>query len=136
MPKRVIIVLLLSCSLLNMARAADSPADLATVRRDFATPPPSARPWVYWTWIDGNINRDGITADLEAMQRVGIGGVIILDVDQETPHGPVHFFDEQWQALFKYTIAEARRLGLEINMNDGPGYYGSGGPWVPPDKAM
>ena len=30
--------------------------------------------------------------------------------------------------------AEAR-LGMEINMNDGPGYYGSGGPWVPRDKA-
>jgi len=31
----------------------------------------SARPWVYWFWLNGNITRAGITADLEAMKRVG-----------------------------------------------------------------
>jgi len=119
----------------SVAHAADAP-DLATLATNFASPPDTARPWVYWTWIDGNVNKQGITADLEAMKRVGIGGALILDVDQSTPHGPVHFFDAQWQELFKYTIAEAKRLSMEINMNDGPGYYGSGGPWVPADKAM
>ena len=118
---------------LGTACAADEFADLA---RGFAAPPPTARPWVYWTWIDGNINKAGITADLEAMKRVGIGGALILDVDQEMPHGPVRFFDKQWKDLFRYTVAEAKRLGLEINMNDGPGYYGSGGPWVPPEMGM
>src|SRR5208282_3307054 len=46
----------------------------------FTTPPASARPWVYWFWNNGNVTKAGITADLEAMQRVGIGGVIIMDV--------------------------------------------------------
>ena len=126
---------LLVWSFASAARGAE-PADIASLAQSFASPPPSARPWVYWTWIDGNISKQGITADLEAMKRVGIGGALILDVDQSMPHGPVKFFDAQWQELFKYTIAEAQRLGLEINMNDGPGYYGSGGPWVPHDKAM
>lgn len=103
---------------------------------DFATPPASARPWVYWMWLGSNLTREGITADLEAMQRVGIGGALILDVDQGTPVGPMKFFDEQWKAMFKHTIAEAKRLGLEINMNNGAGYYGSGGPWVPPELGM
>ncbi|MEZ0325341.1 MAG: glycosyl hydrolase [Fimbriimonas sp.] len=40
--------------------------------REFAHPPASARPWVYWFWLNGNITKEGITADLEAMQRVGI----------------------------------------------------------------
>ncbi|TSA36574.1 MAG: hypothetical protein D4R64_07195 [Porphyromonadaceae bacterium] len=40
-----------------------------------------ARPWVYWFWLNGNITREGITADLEAMNRVGIGGVLIMEVD-------------------------------------------------------
>ena len=42
----------------------------------FGNPPDTARPWVYWIWINGNLTREGITADLEAMQRVGIGGVL------------------------------------------------------------
>jgi hypothetical protein len=128
-------LLLAGCLLGGKARAAD-PADVQTLAHTFSEPPDSARPWVYWTWIDGNINQAGITADLEAMKRVGLGGAIILDVDQSMPHGPVKFFDAQWQTLFQHAIAEAKRLGLEINVNDGPGYYGSGGPWVPHDKAM
>ncbi len=134
MLKRLFITLLIA-GFASIARAADPP-DIATLAQNFADPPPTARPWVYWTWIDGNINKEGITADLQAMQRVGIGGALIIDVDESAPHGPVKFFDAQWQSLFKYTITEAKRLGMEINMNDGPGYYGSGGPWVPHDKAM
>jgi hypothetical protein len=48
----------------------------------FRTPPPEARPWVYGMWMDGNVSREGITADFEAMQRAGIGGVIIMEVDR------------------------------------------------------
>ena len=121
--------------LLCLALGGTLPA-AAGLRESFAQPPDSARPWVYWTWIDGNMNREGITADLEAMKRAGLGGALLLDVSQSTPAGSMRFFDAQWQALFKHTIAEAKRLGLEINMNDGAGYYGSGGPWVTPDKAM
>ena len=66
--------------------AIPAAADLA---KGFASPPPSARPWVYWFWLNGNITREGITADLEAMQRVGIGGVLIMEVDQGAPNGPV-----------------------------------------------
>ena len=40
---------------------------------DFREPPEPAKPWAYWFWINGNITREGITADLEAMKRVGIG---------------------------------------------------------------
>jgi hypothetical protein len=36
----------------------------------FASPPASARPWVYWFWNNGNVTKAGITADLEAMKRV------------------------------------------------------------------
>ena len=42
--------------------------------RDFVDPPASARPHTWWHWMNGNITREGITADLEAMARVGLGG--------------------------------------------------------------
>jgi hypothetical protein len=101
----------------------------------FRQPPPQARPWVYWFWLNGNVSRHGITADLEAMQRAGIGGVLIMEVDQGTPSGPVRFASHEWRALFRHVLAEARRLGLEVNMNNDAGWCGSGGPWVRPDKA-
>ena len=102
----------------------------------FRHPPDSARPWVYWFWLDGNITREGITADLEAMKRVGIGGVLIMEVDQGIPKGPVRFGSPQWRELFKHVVAEAGRLGLKVNMNNDAGWCGSGGPWIKPEHAM
>lgn len=102
----------------------------------FAQPPASARPWVYWMWMDGNLSRPGITADLEAMRRAGIGGVIIMEVDVGIPRGPVKFMSPEWRALFKHAVAEAERLELVVTLNAGPGWTGSGGPWVKPEQSM
>ena len=77
----------LSCLLLaTQAGAQNDP-----LVQQFRDPPDADRPWVYWVWMDGNLSREGITADLEAMKRVGIGGVIIMEVNQGIPRGPVDF---------------------------------------------
>ena len=47
---------------------------------EFRDPPASARPWVYWFWINGNISKEGITADLESFKRAGVGGVLWMEV--------------------------------------------------------
>lgn len=99
-------------------------------------PPDSARPWVYWMWMDGNLSRDGITADLEAMKQAGIGGVVICEVNVGVPRGPVEFMSPEWRKLFKHGVREAERLGLEITLNAGPGWTGSGGPWIAPEQSM
>ena len=39
-------------------------------------------------WIDGNVTREGITADLEAMQRAGIGGVMLYGGQDRRAAGP------------------------------------------------
>jgi hypothetical protein len=109
-------------------------ADL--LERGFARPPDSARPWVYWFWLNGNITSNGITADLEAMKRVGLGGVLIMEVDQGAPRGEVAFGGPQWRNLFRHVCGEAHRLGLEVNMNNDAGWCGSGGPWITPELSM
>jgi len=106
------------------------------LEKNFTTPPPAARPWVYWFPLDGNITREGITADLEAMERVGIGGVLYMETAQGTPRGPVPFASPAWRELIKHACTEAHRLGLEINMNNDAGWCGSGGPWITPQLAM
>mgnify|MGYP003337955862 CR=1 FL=1 len=45
-----------------------------TVDALFKNPPNSAKPHTWWHWMNGNVTKEGITADLEAMARVGIGG--------------------------------------------------------------
>jgi hypothetical protein len=110
-------------------------SDLAS---QFVRPPASARPWVYWFWNNGNVTKAGITADLEAMKRAGVGGVIIMDVVERfaPPPGTADFMNEEWQELFCFAVSEAHRLGLEINMTNGPGWCGSSGPWITPEFSM
>ena len=136
MQKRILITILALCSFLSVAAMALSPSASDELAKGFITPPDSARPWVYWFWLNSNITREGITADLEAMKRAGIGGVLIMEVDQGAPVGPASFMGTQWRGLFKHAVAEAGRLGLEINRNDDAGWNGSGGPWIKPEQSM
>ncbi len=128
--KRMILAAFVVASFANAAFAAE---DLA---QGFARPPQSARPWVYWFPLSGNLSKEGITADLEALQRVGIGGVLYMEVDQGAPTGPADFAGPLWRELFQHACKEAHRLGLQINMNNDAGWCGSGGPWITPELSM
>ncbi|RYX82089.1 hypothetical protein EON83_20975 [bacterium] len=103
---------------------------------DFVSPPDTARPWVYWYFMDGNLSKEGIHNDLEEMKKAGIGGAIYLEVNIGVPRGPVQYMGPEWQQLFVYAVSEAKRLGIQIALGSGPGWNGSGGPWVTPELSM
>jgi hypothetical protein len=107
-----------------------------SLESDFMQPPGDARPWVYWYFMDGNLTREGMDADLAAMKSAGLGGGIYLEVGIGIEPGPVEFMSEPWQNLLGHALEEADRLGLEIALAAGPGWCGAGGPWVKPDESM
>ena len=86
--------------------------------------------------MDGNLTSEGMTADLESMKEVGIGNLVFLEVNVGVPRGKVDFLSEPWQNLFVHAVREAERLGIEITLGSGPGWAGSGGPWVKMDQSM
>lgn len=59
------------------------------MEKNFVNPPDSARPGVYWYFMDGNLNGKEMTADLEAMKVAGLGNLVFLEVDVGVPKGPV-----------------------------------------------
>ena len=86
-------------------------ADLAAgsaekLEQDFVNPTASARPHTWWHWMNDRSTKEGITADLEAMARIGIGGAQIFNVAQHNekgqcivPPGPVKLLSPEWRAL-------------------------------------
>ncbi|MGC9258629.1 MAG: glycosyl hydrolase [Phycisphaerae bacterium] len=126
------------------ASNATTAASAEEVAGKFASPSLDCGPWVYWFWMGGNITREGVTADLEAMRRVGIGGALIMNVSTDpggsyemgVPPGPVKFGTVEWREMFAFACREAARLGLQINMTNDAGWEGSGGPWVTPERSM
>jgi hypothetical protein len=103
---------------------------------NFVKPPDAARPGVYWYFMDGNLNGKEMTADLESMKNAGLGNLVFLEVDIGMPKGPVKFMSEPWQELFAKMVHDAERLGIDISLGTGPGWCGSGGPWVKPEQSM
>ncbi len=130
-------ILAAAIAIIHLCNPIYVPADAGALARDFAKPPASARPWVYWFWINGNISKSGITADLEAMKRVGIGGVLWMEVSGMAwaPDGPVTPASPQWHDCMQWALRECARLGMEFDLSVDFG-YGSGGPHITPELSM
>jgi len=106
------------------------------LKQGFTSPPPEYRPGVYWYFMDGNLSQEAMTRELEAMKEAGIGWALFLEVNVGVPRGQVDFLSQKWQELFAHAIKEGERLGIKIIMGSGPGWAGSGGPWVKPEESM
>ena len=130
-PARTLFIMALA-AMAGMAAADD-------LEKLFTNPPEATKPRCYWYWMDGHITKEGITRDLEAMQRFGIaegyigiiGGQSGLDPKLE----PLALSDEWWDFIL-HAVREGRRLGVDIGFFNSPGWSQSGGPWVKPDMAM
>ena len=121
---------------LGVAAICDEERRVATPESLFAHPPPAARPQTWWHWMNGNVTKAGVTADLEAMARIGLGGAHVFDAGCGIPAGPVAFGTPGWYDMLVHACTEARRLGLEITLSNCSGWSCSGGPWVTPEDAM
>ncbi len=86
--------------------------------------------------MNGNITKEGITADLEAMKQIGLGGATIVNVDCDIPRGNVPFMSPEWREDFKFAVQEADRLGFKLCVENCAGWSSSGGPWNTPANAM
>jgi hypothetical protein len=124
--KKLILALTLSASL----HAGEN------LEQQFQNPPDSARPHTWWHWINGNVSKEGITADLEAMKQIGLAGAQIFSVGVTPIRGPVVFRSQEWRDLVKHSLSEAERLDLKITMQSCDGWSQSGGPWIQPAQSM
>ncbi|HWJ89733.1 MAG TPA: glycosyl hydrolase, partial [Flavisolibacter sp.] len=102
----------------------------------FLHPPHNALPQTLWFWMNGHVSKQGITLDLEAMKRAGLGGVFNFDAGTGIPIGPVAYLSAEWIALKKHAIMECARLGLDFTMHNCPGWSSSGGPWITTELSM
>jgi hypothetical protein len=109
------------------------------LQQGFKNPPDSAKPHAWWHWMNGNVTKQGITADLEWMHRAGIAGMQMVDASLGTPlfvDKPLIWMTPEWKEAFRHAADESHRLGLEMDMEAAGGWSETGGPWVKPEAAM
>ncbi len=132
---------LISASMVMLLGVSTAPAQSTRdpLKRGFENPPQSARPRVWWHWMNGNITQEGIKLDLEWMHRIGLGGFQNFDAALSTPQVVEHrlaYMTPEWKDAFKYATVLADQLGLEEAIAGSPGWSESGGPWVPASQGM
>jgi len=110
------------------------------LEKGFAVPPAEARLHAYWWWLNGNVTKEAITRDLEAMKEKGFGGALITDAggasqdgNLQVPAGPV-FGSAAWRELYRHALREGARLKVEMALNIQSG-WNLGGPSVTAEDA-
>lgn len=102
-------------------------------------PPKEARPHAYWLWLNGYVDREAARAELEAMKQAGFSGVLLFDMgargrkEAQPPAGPA-FLGPEWLAQLKDALADAKRLGLQVDMSV-ISSWDMGGAWTKPEHA-
>ncbi len=110
------------------------------LQRQFENPSAEARPWTFWYWMFGAVSEEGIKADLEAMQRIGLGGAYLMPI-KSTSQGPEFGGEAEqlspvWWQRVRYAMEQADRLGLQLGMHICDGFALAGGPWITPRESM
>lgn len=94
------------------------------------------KPWTRWWWMGSSVNRDDLTAAMEEYQKAGLGGVEITPIYGVKGYEEqfIQFLSPDWVDMLLFTLTEAERLDLGVDMATGTGWP-FGGPWVSADDA-
>ncbi|NDW12249.1 DNA-binding protein [Bacteroides sp. 214] len=110
------------------------------LHQQFQTPSQEAKPWAIWHWMFGAFSKDALTADLEAMKEVGLGGAFILTIKspEQGPDFPTPYrqLTPEWWDMIHHAMKEADRLDLKLGMHICDGFALAGGPWITPEESM
>lgn len=124
------------CSFLNPHEDANTSLN----KEIFRNPCKNHYPETWFHFIGGNVSKEGITADLEAIAAAGISGIQLFhgQFGGEWPgvSPQIKALSESWDDLIVWTAEECKRLDLKFTMQNCPGWSYAGGPWIEPENSM
>ncbi|MEX0329954.1 MAG: glycosyl hydrolase [Puniceicoccaceae bacterium] len=105
----------------------------------FSRPDAQYQPETWFHLIGGNVNREALSVDLEAVAGAGFKGIQLFHGRGNEWPGvspQIQTLSPSWDGMIAHVGRETDRLGLQFTMQNCPGWAMSGGPWITPDKAM
>jgi len=98
-----------------------------------AWPPVTAqtRPWAFWWWMGSAVDKTNITKELTRYHDAGLGGVHIIPIygAKGFESNYISYLSPKWMEMMGWSVAEANRLGMGVDMTTGTGWC-FGGPQV------
>ncbi len=111
--------------MINLKAVGQKPAAFST-----------SKPWAYWWWPGSAVNEKSISYNLEAFAKQGFGGLHIIPIYGAKGYESqfLTYLSNEWKAKFAFTLKEAQRLHLGIDLTLGTGWP-FGGPQITPLEA-
>lgn len=96
----------------------------------------TAKPWAWWWWMGSAVNKKDITWNMEQYWHAGLGGFEIVPIYgvHNYEQNFIRYLSPQWMNMLDYTLKEAKRLNLGIDMANSSGWI-FGGPWITDNDA-
>ncbi|WP_431211133.1 glycosyl hydrolase [Puia sp. P3] len=119
------IVVLLGCRLTGLAQVAPPGVGWPEVTQ-------TAKPWTRWWWMGSAVDQAGLTWNLEQYKAAGLGGMELTPIYGVRGYENkfINYLSPEWIRMLEYTLREARRLGLGLDMSTGTGWPFGGGPLI------
>ena len=95
-----------------------------------------AKPHAYWWWMGSAVDTNNIAKSLARYRDAGMGGVHIIPIygAKGWESNYIRYLSPRWMEMLDFTVTEAKRLGLEVDMTTGTGWC-FGGPKVTDEEA-
>ena len=115
-------------------------AACALDRASFQTPAREHHPETWFHLIGGNVAKEGLAADLDAVVYAGISGIQLFHGQFGGPWPGVSpqipCLSKDWDDIIRFAADGCAARGLAFKMQNCPGWSMSGGPWIAPSNAM
>ena len=100
--------------------------------QSWPTVTPEAKPGTRWWWLGSAVDKENLKWNLSEYGKHGIGAVEITPLYgvQGNQKNNIPYLSDKWFDMLKYTMNQAERKGVEVDMATGTGWP-FGGPWVP-----
>ncbi len=90
-----------------------------------------AKPWARWWWMGNAVDEHNVSQVIRDYADAGFGGMEIAPIygAMDYEHKYIPFLSPRWMDIFRYTVDEADRLDMGIDLTTGTGWP-FGGPQV------
>ncbi|SHE59249.1 alpha-L-rhamnosidase [Cnuella takakiae] len=89
------------------------------------------KPWARWWWEGSAVDTANLRSNMQDYAAAGLGGLEITPIygvkGEEQKFIP--FLTPKWMDMLAYSLQEAKKLGIGIDMANGTGWP-FGGPWI------
>jgi hypothetical protein len=105
---------------------SESEKTIKALASEFANPPAEYGPYPCWWWEGEPVTREKITWQLEEMKKVGTAGTFFyMHYCGDEPYAVVPAYrSDEFYELFRFSLAEHRRLGMEAYFSEWTGAHG------------